>query len=505
MEGMSINCKLLRSPIVWMIGITAIYIISRLINLTALPNFTDEAIYIRWSQIGGNDASWRFISLTDGKQPLFTWFVMASLRFFQDPLVAGRIVSIVAGFCSIWGLYLLGSEIFKNKRVGVIAGFLYLISPFTLIYDRMALYDAWVATFFIWNLYLAILLVRRVRLDIALIFGLILGVGMLNKTSAFFSLYLLPATIILFDFRQKQKMKKLIGWIGLCVLAAVMSQVVYSILRLSPFFYIIAQKDVTFIYSYSEWITHPFRFLLGNLHGEFDWVIHYLTLPIFLSALAPFLIIWKKPMEKFLLLGWWFAPFVALALFGKVLYPRFVLFMAMPFLVLAAVTFDWIMKKIRPQILSMIIIGLLCFQAIYISAWIISDIKTAPIPRSDTGQYINDWPSGWGTDEIVAFFKDEAKDKPISVYTEGTFGLYPFALEIYLWDNKNIEIHGIWPPPETIPAEIVASAEKKTTFFVVYQKQKKYNWPITLITKYQKGNNVDVYTYLYKVELPKNP
>lgn len=505
MEGMSIIRKLLRSPIAWMIGITALYVISRLINLTALPIFTDEAIYIRWSQIGGNDASWRFISLTDGKQPLFTWFVMASLRFFNDPLVAGRIVSVVAGFLSIWGLYLLGSEIFKNKRVGVIAGFLYLIVPFTLMYDRMALYDSWVAAFSIWNLYLAILLVRRVRLDVALIFGLTLGVGMLNKTSAFFSLYLLPATIILFDFKQKEKLKKLGTWIGLCVLAAVMSQVVYSILRLSPFFYIIAQKDVTFIYSYSEWITHPFRFWQGNLHGEFDWVINYLTLPIFLSALASVFIIWKKPMEKLLLLGWWFAPFAALALFGKVLYPRFVLFMAMPLLVLAAVTFDWILKRIRPQVLGIVIIALLCFQAVRISAWIISDIKTAPIPRSDTGQYINDWPSGWGTNEIVAFLKGEAKDKPIAVYTEGTFGLYPFALEMYLWENKNVEIHGIWPPPEKIPPEMVASAEAKPTFFVVYQKQKKYDWPITLITKYQKGNNSDVYTYLYKVELPKKP
>lgn len=500
---MSIARKLLRSPVTLVIGITIVYVISRLINLTVLPIFTDEAIYIRWSQIGGNDASWRFISLTDGKQPLFTWLVMASLRLFKDPLFAGRMVSVVAGFCSIWGLYFLGSEIFKNKRIGVIAGFLYLISPFTLMYDRMALYDAWVAAFSIWNLYLAILLVRRVRLDVALIFGLTLGVGMLNKTSAFFSLYLLPATIVLFDFKQKEKMKRLATWIGLCILAGVMSQVVYSILRLSPFFYIIAQKDVTFIYSYSEWITHPFRFLQGNLHGEFDWVINYLTLPIFLSVLAPLFVIWKKPMEKLLLLGWWFAPFFALALFGKVLYPRFILFMVMPLLVLSAVSFDWVLRKIRPQLVSVVIIGLLCFQAIRLSTWIISDIKTAPIPRSDIGQYINDWPSGWGTNEVVAFLKVEAKDKPIAVYTEGTFGLYPFALEIYLWENKNIEIHGIWPPPATIPLDMEKSAKEKTTFFVAYQKQKKFDWPITLLAKYQKGNNKDVYMYLYKVELPK--
>jgi len=502
---MAIIRKLLKSPITWVIGITIIYVISRLINLTALPIFTDEAIYIRWSQIGGNDASWRFISLTDGKQPLFTWFVMVSLRFIKDPLVAGRIVSVGAGFCSIWGLYLLGSEVFAKKRIGVISSFIYLIIPFTLMYDRMALYDAWVATFSIWNLYLAILLVRRIRLDVALIFGLMLGVGMLNKTSAFFSLYLLPATIVLFDFGKKEKWKRLFTWIGLCIITAALSQIVYSILRLSPFFYIIAQKDVTFIYSYSEWITHPFRFLQGNLHGEFDWVISYLTVPIFLSALASIIVVRKKFMEKVLLLGWWFAPFFALALFGKVLYPRFVLFMAMPLLVLAGVTIDWILTTVRPKMSSIIIIVLICFQAVRLSIWVIADIKTAPIPKSDIGQYIVDWPSGWGTNEIVGFLKEESKNKPIAVYTEGTFGLYPFALEIYLWQYKNIEIHGFWPPPTIIPAEMVKSAMEKTTYVVVYQNQKKFDWPITLLTKYQKGINKDVYTFLYKVELQEKP
>ncbi len=504
---MSIIRKLLRSPITWVIGITVLYVISRLTNLTALPIFTDEAIYLRWSQIGGNDASWRFISLTDGKQPLFTWFVMVAMRFIKDPLLAGRLVSTVAGFCSIWGLYFLGSELFKNKRIGVISAFLYLISPFTLMYDRMALYDAWVATFFIWNCYISVLLVRQVRLDIALILGISIGVGMLNKTSANFSLYLLPASLMLFNFKEKKIWKKLAKWVGLVLIVTVLSQAIYSILRLSPYFYIIAQKDTTFIYTYSEWITHPFRFWQGNLHGEFDWMINYLTIPIFIASLAPMLVFWKKPLEKLLLVGWWFAPFFALALFGKVLYPRYVLFMSMPMLVLAAVTFDFILERIKPKISSVLLIGLLCLAAIKLSVWIITDIKHAPIPKSDIGQYINDWPSGWGTHEIITYLENEAKDKPIAVYTEGTFGLYPFALEIYLWQNKNIEIHGIWPPPTTIPMEIEKIAQEKETFFVVYQKQdiNTYKWPMKLITKYQKGNSEDVYTFLYRIEISKKP
>ena len=281
---MGILRRLLTKPIVWILLLTVLYFFLRLTQLTFLPIFTDEAIYIRWSQIGGSDASWRFISLTDGKQPLFTWLVMISLRLFKDPLFAGRFVSVVAGYISMIGMFFLGNEIFRSKRVGLVASILYLTCPFTLMYDRLALYDSLVATFSIWNLYLAILLVRTIRLDVALIFGLTLGVSMLNKTSAFFSLYLLPTTILLFDWGKSRRVQRIANWIALCLLAAVLSQLVYAILRLSPYFYIVSQKDALFVYPLREWVTHPFNFFYGNFHGIFDWLITYLTWPVFIAA-----------------------------------------------------------------------------------------------------------------------------------------------------------------------------------------------------------------------------
>jgi 4-amino-4-deoxy-L-arabinose transferase-like glycosyltransferase len=502
-ELMDVFKRALKSPIVWLSVFTLIYFLTRLVRLTALPIFTDEAIYIRWSQIGANDAGWRFISLTDGKQPLFTWFAMAALRIFHDPLFAGRFVSVGAGFVGMIGMFFLGNEIFKSKRIGIIASFLYLTCPFTLMYDRMALYDSLVAAFSIWNLYIAILLVRRIRLDIALIFGLTLGVGMLNKTSAFLSLYLLPATVILFDWSKKARTKRLMTWVGLCVLSAVLSQVVYSILRLSPFFYIVSQKDTLFVYPFSEWIKHPFLSLQGNLHGEFDWIINYLTIPVFVASLVP-LLYWSKHLkEKLILFGWWFAPFFALALFGKVLYPRFVLFMAMPLLVMAASTVDWILQSVRQPLVRYAVLAVLFLPSFYISSGIIRDIASAHIPKSDVGQYINDWPSGWGTNEVVAFLQKESQKGPVAVYTEGTFGLFPYALEIYLVNNKNIEIHGVWPPPKELSEDMRVSASKKPTYYITNLTQGKPNLPLEIIESYQKGNNKDSHMSLYRVILPR--
>src|SRR5438132_251717 len=88
----------------------ALFLITRFITILSLPIFTDEAIYIRWSQIALQDSAWRFISLTDGKQPSYVWITMVLLKLIHDPLLAGRVTSVIAGFITMIGLYFLGRE-----------------------------------------------------------------------------------------------------------------------------------------------------------------------------------------------------------------------------------------------------------------------------------------------------------------------------------------------------------------------------------------------------------
>ena len=487
---------------IWLVVVVitaALFFFTRLYHLTILPIFTDEAIYIRWSQIGSRDASWRFISLVDGKQPMFTWILMVVLRFIKDPLVAGRLVSVFAGAVSMVGIWLLSFELFKDKRVSFLTTLIYLLSPFTLMYDRLALYDSLVASFSIWNLYLAILLVRYVRLDIALIFGMALGAGMLNKSSGFLSLYMVPATLILFDWKKKKCFVRFMRWLGLVVVSAVLSGAIYSVLRLSPLYHMIVLKDAVFVYPFKEWLTHPFNFLQGNLHGLFDWLIHYLTWPVFIISLLPLVVFWKHIKEKLLLYGWWFAPMFALAMFGKVLYPRFVLFMSMPLLILAAVGITEITNRVHNKIIVIGICVLLFYQCVYTDYFILMDPKVAPIPKADRGQMIDDWPSGWGVKEVNAFITEQAKHSKVSLYTDGTFGLFPYAFEMYQLDNKNVTVKGIWPIPEILPDNIVADARNHPTFFVFDQYQQTPKWPIEFIASWQKGNNTSVKMRLFRV------
>src|SRR5476649_1760995 len=110
-----------KSEIVLSAVIGLFYFLLRLIFLNKLPIFTDEAIYLRWAQIALHDSSWRFISLTDGKQPMFVWFAMIFIKFIHDPLLAGRLVSVTAGFFTLIGLYFLSYELFNNKTLSFLA------------------------------------------------------------------------------------------------------------------------------------------------------------------------------------------------------------------------------------------------------------------------------------------------------------------------------------------------------------------------------------------------
>lgn len=309
--------------------ISLFYFALRLIFLDRLPIFTDEAIYIRWAQIALHDSSWRFISLTDGKQPMFVWFAMVFLKFISDPLIAGRLVSVFSGFFTMLGIFALTHELFKNRVTSFLSIILYVFYPFAQVYDRMALYDSMVATFAVWTLYFSIVLVKKIRLDSAYTLGFLIGGATLTKTTGFLSIYLLPFTVILYDLKRNPGIKKFTTWIFLAAFASAIGFGLYNILRLSPLFEMIQIKNTLFIYPFSQWLQHPFTFLYGNFSGLSSWLLEYLQIPYIVLILLSLILINKHFKEKVLLVLYFLVPFVGLALFGNVLYPRFIYFMSL--------------------------------------------------------------------------------------------------------------------------------------------------------------------------------
>lgn len=489
-------------------GIIALYFFTRLYNILSFPIFTDEAIYVRWSQIASNDASWRFISLTDGKQPSFVWIAMVLMKFINDPLLAGRLVSVLSGFGSVIGLFFLASELFKNRKIGLLASFVYVIYPFSLVYDRLALYDSMVAMFIIWSLYFEVLLVRKLRFDLALILGMVIGGGMLTKTSANFAIILLPFTLLLFNFKEK-KWKNNLGKLAVFgIVALVVGQAMYSVLRLSPFFHIVGEKNLVFIYPFSEWIRSPFGYFVGNFKGLWGWLLDYLSIPFFILAIASFLASKKFQREKLLLLLWFLVPFLALTFFGKVIYPRFILFMTMPLIALGAYTL-YHMLLVKKTYLKIIVAIVFLGTFVINDYLILTNFFKAGIPRADKYQLLAGWPSGVGVSETAKFLAEKSKNQKIYVATQGTFGLMPFALEIYFQGNPNVTVKGFWPIDDKLPQELADAARKMPAYAVFYQPctacqqtgVAPKEWPVEKIFQIERIEDGSYYTF-YEIKEP---
>ena len=90
------------------------YFALRLPNLTLQPIFADEAIYVRWAQVMKSEPTLRFLPLSDGKTPLFMWTLMPLFKVFEDPLFAGRFLSVMSGLVTLLGVYFLSRKVFLS-------------------------------------------------------------------------------------------------------------------------------------------------------------------------------------------------------------------------------------------------------------------------------------------------------------------------------------------------------------------------------------------------------
>ncbi|MCL4390442.1 MAG: glycosyltransferase family 39 protein [Patescibacteria group bacterium] len=478
--------KLKRADIFAWVLLTSGYLISRLVNLGIIPIFTDEAIYLRWSQIMANDAALRYLPLVDGKPPLFMWLTAVVMRLLPrlDPLLTGRLVSVGAGLASTIGIFFASYVLFKNKKISYLASLFYILTPFCFFYDRFGLDDSLLAMFGIWSLGLGVLLAKKLRLDVAMIDGIAIGFGLLTKTPANFFLVLLPTLLLFFDFRNKNWQSNLLKLAGLFMVVVVFAQGIFSVLRLFPLFSMIGQKNLEFVVPLSVLITHPLEFFPGNLHSLLSWEFVYLTPLISLISLIGLWVGLKKwPRQTLFLAAGFVLPLVAIALFNKVIYPRYLSTFTPVLLILAAVGLANCKKVSLIFLISLIVFA----WPIYTDLKLITDPVHAPLLQADRDQYLDGWPAGFGVIQIRKYLAG----KTGVIATEGTFGLMPYSLELYQKDYPNVEIKAYWPLPATAPAGL--------NYVIVYQHPgAPAGWHVELLAKYRQGLG-DSYLRLYKV------
>ncbi len=441
-----------------------VYFLTRIPNLTLQPIFADEAIYIRWAQVMKAEPTLRFLPLSDGKTPLFMWAMMPLFKVFQDPLFAGRILSVFSGFLTFLGVIFLGWKFF-NKASAVLAGFLIVITPMILFFDRMALVDSMLSAFFIWSLIFSLLLVKYKRLDLSFILGYLLGGGILTKTPGMFSLMALPFSFFAFDFKSANRQWRFAKTSLLIVVSITTAMVMYNLLRLGPGFTSLSSRNQDYVFSPEILLSRPLDPFIPHFNDLVDWLPKMLTMPVLgLVIFSILLSLIQKNKSALAILAWAGIPLLIEMAFLKTFTARYILFSFPPLLVLSGWVLNEILHKIKIGNLIKIFLVLSIFlpQALYLNFYLLFDPINAPLPKEEKRGYFEDWTAGYGFKEIAEYLKSQVVDEVV-VGTEGSFGTLPDGLQIYLDKNTNIKFV---PGNKAFPESLRKTALDHKTFFV---------------------------------------
>lgn len=508
------------------LGILVVAAILRTTNLTLLPIFGDEAIYIRWSQVMNVVPSLRFLPLFDGKQPGFMWVLMFLVNRFSDPLFVGRLTSVFYGVGTLVGIFILTYYLFRSRKIALIASLFWAISPYAVFFDRLALVDSMLAMFGVWTLVFGAITAKTLRLDFAMLTGFALGGALLTKSPATFFVIMLPSTWMLSKWPNREKkqradMPELIHLSKLVLLYAVTLVIaygMYNILRLGENFHLVSSRNLDYIYPTSHLWTNPLNPLISHLSETYDWLwmmgpsvlVVFVLLTLFaqikrvgmkfdLKEKIDFRKMKRPNPEVALLFVWSVFPLVITCLYAKVFTTRYIFFSLPTIYIFASLIFYYLYSK-RELLKKVLIFGLILYiiQSLQINHLLLTNPEDAPLPRVIRSGYLEEWTSGTGIKQVADYIRSEYHkdpDKKIIVGTEGYFGTLPDGLQIYLNDLPDITVIGTGLDFKEVPQSLVESKQfGNKTYFVVNSSRLAVDYQelnLQLIDSYEKAAKPD--------------
>lgn len=461
-----------KTQLVILLLISIVYFVLRVPNLTLQPIFADEAIYIRWAQVMKAEPTLRFLPLSDGKTPLFMWAMIPFFKIFEDPLFAGRLLSVSSGYLTLLGVLFIGWRFF-NPKVGLWSALFITVTPYIVFFDRMALVDSMLSAFSIWCLGLGMVLIQLPRLDLAMILGYLIGGGLLTKPSGIFNLINLPILLIGFNFVSSTRWQRFFRIVILGVVTIIIATVIYNILRLGPGFSTMNSRSQDYIftpYEIKDRLWDPF---IPHLRDMAEWFPKFLTIPqtmlVILGLILP--LIYRN---KFILtvLAWVILPLIVQMMFLRTFTTRYILFSIPPLLLLAAWSWDYLLTRFKVNNLKFLVLGLLTMTplSLYFDYLLVTKPEVANLPYESKVGYFEQWTAGYGLKETAQYLMDQAKKGSIVVGTEGGFGTLPDGLQIYLdryhhLSDKEHQI-SIKPGKGFVVDELFQDAKLHPTYFI---------------------------------------
>jgi 4-amino-4-deoxy-L-arabinose transferase-like glycosyltransferase len=406
------------------------FILLRIINLTLLPIFNDESTYIRYGLHQLNEPAHQPYSLLIGKEPLDPYLYALVGSMIGNLLLGGRLVMIFFGFLTLVGLFLFTKALLGN-RAALFTSILYVITPYIVFFDRLALLDSSVSTIAIWSLYLTYRFLQKSSWRFAIGLGIVTGIGLWVKTSDLFYLFLPLISYGIYFLKKGDT-----DWTKAKLLfsAFLIAMVIYLPLFSNPFYSIHMQLLQQYTYPLYSVFLFPLHVWWENLTSVIQWLFFYLTPPLFLLAIGTLIYVTRQ--KKFwLVLLWFYLPLIYEILFAKLFASRHVLLLTIPLLILAGYGYSllWQKKRVLAIVLGIFILG----WALYDTGVLITSPQKYPSlfadkALGDASQYVYGFPSGYGVEEAVTYLGQKAQTQRIIVLIRNDHGNPEDAMVAYL-------------------------------------------------------------------------
>lgn len=414
--------------------LTFFYFLTRLINLFKLPIFNDESIYLDWGTRELSSKNLAFYSLYDGKPPLLMWIFGLFHKFIADPLLAGRIVSVIAGFLTLLGIYKL-SERFFGEKVARLAGLFYIVIPIFVFFDRQALMESTLCAVGIWSIYYFLDLIGKPSIKNAIILGVIWGIGVFVKQSAL--IFIVAQIIIFIGIHLKKRDGKFNVHF---ILSLFVSQGVLLPLYFQKNFWDSLSSASRFAMNFKEIFSFPISAWLQNLRGIFMIPFWYFA-PFILMASIFGIFIVKDGQQKRISI-YFLICLLAVLIFSIVVTPRYLVSYLPLAVIFAAHTLT--LPKFRDRIVkSIIVILMLTVPTVLTTILIINPISyfetlNKVTKYSQESEYVSGWTSGYATTEALSFIKQVSEKTPVVIGVRLDAGNPESAVFTYFNYSKKI-------------------------------------------------------------------
>jgi 4-amino-4-deoxy-L-arabinose transferase-like glycosyltransferase len=463
-----------KEVLIWPL-LAAAYLGSRLVNLTILPAFLDEASHLDWARkFAATGQFSTLIAVTEVGKIFSIWLTSLLLPISPDLLWVGRFVSVIAGAFAVVGCFLVGRRLY-DSRVGFLSALLYIITPFTLFHDRMALVDNVLTACVIYVFFFSLLAVQQGRWWQVLLLGASLALtGMTKLNGVIF--FALPVIVII-AYRHCLKDKK-------CLARTALAGAIGSLGVIPSLMNLPHQSEDALN---KTWLDKFNLNMLGTLAPNMALMLYFLvvnlTWPVFLLAcLAILSALIRREKEGALLLAASLVPILFFALTsGDNWFPRYILPSAPFLLLLAARAIGQITERagswpmpggpLRRLFIPLLLL-VAALPALSFDYWLIFNPQRAPFAQVDRWQYLEGWVAGYGYPEAAKFIIEQSEGRGTCIVVQNTEGTQPTEmLKVYLPTGGNLSFSDLnlpEMPPDYIAASLL-ELHGETIYLVTYQ------------------------------------